>query len=61
MSKKERAKLISSVWNYLHCAAGEAYADKNETDFDWYSDAGEVFFQILQGRPIHVTPRVKPL
>lgn len=61
MSKVEKRRLIRSVWSYLEKCASEAYEQKDEVNFDWYSDGKETFFCVLQGRPIMHAPRVKPL
>lgn len=61
MTKREKIKLIQSVFWYLQRQVAEAFETKDEANFDWYSDGEEVFFQILSNKPIKVTPRVKPL
>lgn len=52
---------IQRVWSYLQEQQSEAFDAKNEIDFDWYGDATQAYFCILEDRPIKLTPRVKPL
>ena len=61
MSKRDKIRFIKSVFHYLQQACTDAYEAKDELNFDWYSDAQEAFFQILQDRPIKLSRRVKPI
>jgi len=61
MTKREKRKLIQSVWAYLNKRISEAFEAKDEREFDWYSDGQEAFWHILREEPITITRRVKPL
>lgn len=61
MSKKERFAFIKRVWARFEAALGDAYESKDELNFDWYSDGQQAFICAVQGKPIVITRRVKPL
>lgn len=61
MTKREKIRLIKSVWRYLQDQIETCYATKNEALFDWYSEGQGVYWQILNDLPISIITRVKPL
>lgn len=61
MTKREKIRLIKSVFAYLQRESVEAWASRDEDLFDWYSAGLEAFYCIVQDKPITHTPRVKPL
>lgn len=57
MTKRQRHKLIKSVFGYLSAGATKAFESKDERGFDWYFDGQQVFWCLLEDVPIKITPR----
>lgn len=60
-NKRERKRLIVSVWQYLQNAITAAYINRNEIEFDWYSEGQGVYWNLLNNEPIKIVRRVKSL
>lgn len=61
MNKREKSKLIKDVWGYLQYQCTKAFEEKNESEFDWYSRGSQAFIDIIQGKPIEIVERIRPL
>jgi hypothetical protein len=61
MNKRTRIKVVKQVFRYLNNKISDAFAEKNETEFDWYSDGQHTFWLALNNRPFEIVRRVKLL
>lgn len=61
MNKREKSRFIGRVWNYLQNQMSEAYHNRDEVNFDWYSDGQQCLWCVLNGRAIKIVPRVRSL
>lgn len=61
MNKREKMKLIRRIWDYLNSNLAAAYTNKDEQNFDWYSDGSHTFWCAISEKPVTMISRVKPL